>query len=122
MAQNLASGISYENIDITVTTLEGLSNTIKCDFLHAFSEPNQQYDTYAEISFWEINGWRANDSRIRIEPDTYKSLSHPTLGTWNIVSSKQNEIDGLYQGKVTSNNPPCMKFFLANAKTVSNPE
>jgi hypothetical protein len=120
MVQNLVPGISYENIDITVTTLEGLSNTIKCDFLHVFSEPNQQYDAYAEIAFSEINGWRVNDSRI--EPDTYKSLSHPTLGTWNIVSSKQNEIYGFYKGKVRHNNPVCMNCWLAHAKTVSNAE
>ncbi|WP_413176444.1 hypothetical protein [Anabaena azotica] len=113
MVENLLTGISHEDIGITVTTLDGLSNTIKCDFLRVFSEPNQQYDAYAEISFSEINGWRINGSRV--EPSNYKSLSHPTLGKWNIISQTENKPYGLYRGQLSSNNPVCLNCLLVKA-------
>lgn len=110
MKQNLIPGVSHEDINIQVTTLEGLSTTIKCDYLRVFSQSNQQCDAYAEIQFLEINKWTVNGRRI--EPNTYKSLSHPTLGTWNIISWQQNEPTGLYKGEVGGNNPVCMNCLL----------
>ncbi|MCF2152335.1 PIN-like domain-containing protein [Desmonostoc muscorum LEGE 12446] len=111
VGQNLSDNLSYEDIDIQVITSEDLSNTIKCDFLQVFSQSNQQqYDAYAEISFWEINGWRVNG--VRVDPSTYKSLTHPALGTWNIISWQENEPYGLYKGEIRANNPVCMRCFL----------
>ncbi|MBD2358146.1 hypothetical protein H6G41_26640 [Tolypothrix sp. FACHB-123] len=114
MLQNLLPGVDYQDIDIKVTTSEGLSNTIKCDFLLVFSQPNQQCDAYAEIWFGEINGWRVNGSRV--EPSTYKSLSHPTLGTWDIISWEENKPRGLYKGRAGQNNPVCMNCLLVKQK------
>ncbi len=107
---NISTVRTYKNVLVTVATNNGLRHNLTCDYLMIFQPPRSGYDAYAELYYGVINSWTINGSRVC--PKTYARITYQPEGTWKIVKSHENQIQGYYQGQMNNNNPVCLCCYL----------